>query len=197
MNYPEHKHLNSSRFSVCMKHQIIRTKPFHLSGFIIMDVCIGFISLLCFIYALMQKILIAYSVMPLRAIFHHFFSGVLAQHEVLVRSCTFFYAVWNSKSAVLKKRLFYFSGLLFHVQKIFQNNIHLQELPIESYPHNIKVKVTLSVLCRLTPPSVGLATHFNSPCTVFESSSVTAERQNAVSLLRWIINLLVTRSNYL
>ncbi len=31
-----------------------------------MDVCIGFISLLCFIYALMQKILIAYSVMPLK-----------------------------------------------------------------------------------------------------------------------------------
>lgn len=82
MNYPEHQPLNSTSFSVCMKHQIIRTKPFNLSGFIIMDVCIGLISCLCFIYALMQKILIAYCVMPLKLFSFFFFFLVGLWHNM-------------------------------------------------------------------------------------------------------------------
>lgn len=42
-----------------------------------------------------------------------------------------------------------------------------------------------SVVCRaslLTPPSVGLATHFNSPCTVLESNNVTANIKRHVSV---------------
>lgn len=175
MNYPEHKHLNSSHFSVCMKHQIIRTKPFHLSGFIIMDVCIGLISLVCFICALMQKILIAYSVMPLKPFSIFFQHNMRPWLDPVPIQC-------GTAILLCSKKVLSFLQSAFSCANTISKTINTFKSCRQRFTHtNIKVKATLSVLCRLTPPSVGLATHFNSPCTVLESSSVTAERQNAVS----------------
>lgn len=135
-----------------------------------MDVCIGLISCLCFIYALMQKILIAYCVMPLKlfSFFFFFFSGALAQHEALVRSCTFLYTVWSSNSAVLKKGSFISLVCFFMCKYTFQDNKHLQEFPIEIFPHKYKrkssiVSVDSPLLLSDSQPISVLLAQFSSP----------------------------------